>query len=77
MALYEHRLHVGTSPDMQAEALRKVTEIERQLHLAGMRAERSEINRLARNRELPDDVARKLVREVDLLEARVTIASSS
>jgi CPA1 family monovalent cation:H+ antiporter len=36
----------------------------------GLRAERAELYRMARTRQLSDVTARKLVREVDLLESR-------
>ncbi len=45
-------------------------EIERKLRLAGLRAERTELYRIARSRKLSDETARRLVREIDLLEAR-------
>ena len=37
---------------------------------AALRAERDEIFRLARTRQIEHDIARKLVREIDLLETR-------
>jgi len=44
----------------------------RRLRLAGLKAEREEIFRQARSRRIDDQIARKLVRELDLLEARLT-----
>jgi hypothetical protein len=58
-------------PSMAA-LVRRIDEIERELRLAGLRAERAEIYRIGRSRRLPDDLIRRLVREVDLLEARFT-----
>jgi hypothetical protein len=49
---------------------RRIDEIERKLRLAALRAERAELYRIARSRKLSDEMARKLVRGVDLLEAR-------
>ena len=49
---------------------RKIDEIERRLRLTGLRAERNEIYHIARARRLSDETARKLVRELDFLEAR-------
>jgi hypothetical protein len=46
------------------------TQRKRKLRLAGLRAERAELYRIAQSRKLSDEMARKLVREVDLLEAR-------
>lgn len=48
----------------------QIEQIERQLRLAGLRAERDTFFRLSRARELDDESARRLIREVDLLEAR-------
>jgi Na+/H+ antiporter len=49
---------------------RAVEAAERRLHLAGLKAERKEIHRLTRAREIGDEAARKLTREIDLIEAR-------
>jgi CPA1 family monovalent cation:H+ antiporter len=61
----QHDMGEGRSDaDLYADALaRKIDEIERKLRLAGLRAD-------ARSRKLADEMARKLVREIDLLEAR-------
>jgi monovalent cation/hydrogen antiporter len=48
----------------------KIDDIERRLRLTGLRAERSEVYRIARARRLSDETSRKLVRELDLLESR-------
>lgn len=48
----------------------QIEQIERRLRLAGLRAERDTFFRLVRARELDDESARRLIREVDLLEAR-------
>jgi CPA1 family monovalent cation:H+ antiporter len=52
--------------------MRLIGEIERQLRLAGLRAERDELYRLVRTRQLSEELVRRLVREIDLLEARLT-----
>jgi hypothetical protein len=41
-----------------------------ELRLAGLKAERTELYRIARSHKLSDETARKLVREIDLVEAR-------
>ena len=46
-------------------------EAEQRLWLAGLRAEREEIFKQARSRRIDDQTARKLVRDLDLLEARI------
>jgi len=45
-------------------------EIERELLLVGLRAERNEVLRIGRDHEIDDITLRKLVRELDLQEAR-------
>jgi CPA1 family monovalent cation:H+ antiporter len=73
MALHRHRVDFTPHDPAEAAQTRKVEKIERQLRLAGLRAERTEIFRLAQTRELGDEAARKIIREIDLLEARYSI----
>ena len=54
----------------EADTLRKTDLIQKDLRLAGCRAERDEVFRMQRSRQLPDEIALKLIREIDLLEAR-------
>lgn len=70
MALYRQRIDGRAKVGKEADLAQKLDDIERRLRLVGLRAERAEFYRIARNRELSDDIARKLVREVDLLESR-------
>ena len=57
--------------DAEAVALaRRGDAGEREMRLAGIRAERSDIFRELRARKLGSETARKLIRELDLLEAR-------
>jgi CPA1 family monovalent cation:H+ antiporter len=68
--LYRNRLrniqlNPGSSPDAQA-----AREAESEYRLTALRAERDTILRLGRGREISDEVARKLLREIDLVEAR-------
>jgi CPA1 family monovalent cation:H+ antiporter len=73
MDIYSKRLNdTGTQTGEEKELIRKVDEIERKLRLAGLRAERDEIFRQARTRQIGDDLMRKLVREIDLMDARYT-----
>jgi CPA1 family monovalent cation:H+ antiporter len=51
--------------------LRRDERIERDLRLAALKAERGEIFRRVRQSELGSEAARKLVRELDLQEARL------
>ena len=73
MELYRQRLDGYSKTGDEAEQMRKIDRIERDLRLGAMRAERDEIYRLGRSNRLPDDLVRKLVREVDLAEARLTV----
>lgn len=70
MELYRQRIDGRSKTGDERELARRIDDIERKLRLAGLQAERDEIYRKARSRKLSDDAARKLVREIDLLEAR-------
>jgi Na+/H+ antiporter len=70
MELYRHRIDGRSASGKEASLARKIDEIERRLRLAALRAERTEIYRIARARRLSDETTRKLVRELDLLESR-------
>jgi len=70
MSLYEDRLRRDPVKGIDADALRRADDAERALRLAGVQAERARIYELARNREISDAIARKLVRELDLMESR-------
>jgi CPA1 family monovalent cation:H+ antiporter len=72
MDVYRARIDSQPHSAEEAERMRQIGEIERQLRLAGLRAERDELYRLGRGRQLPEETVRKLVREIDLLEARLT-----
>jgi monovalent cation/hydrogen antiporter len=71
MELYRQRIDGRSKTGEEGALARRIDEIERKLCLAGLRAERAELYRIARSRKLSDEIARKLVREVDLLEARL------
>ncbi len=71
MDIYRHRIDARSKPGSNVDAVREEEGIERQLRLAATRAERQEIYRLVRDKQLSDETARKLVREIDLLEARL------
>ena len=70
MELYRQRINGRSTTGKEASLARKIDEIERRLRLTGLRAERTEIYRIARARRLSDETARKVVRELDLLESR-------
>jgi monovalent cation/hydrogen antiporter len=72
MDLYRRRLQGHLRPDAEdAVRIRQSEDIERQLRLAGLRAERDTIFELARRYEISDATSRQLVRELDLLEERL------
>ncbi|WP_058836333.1 Na+/H+ antiporter [Luteimonas abyssi] len=70
MALYDERLKRDGSNGLDADVLRRADAAERGLRLAGLQAERDCLFDLARHRHISDELARHLVREIDLLEAR-------
>jgi Na+/H+ antiporter len=70
MELYRQRINGRSTTGKEASLARKIDEIERRLRLTGLRAERTEIYRIARARRISDETSRKLVRELDLLESR-------
>lgn len=67
---YRQRIEGARQTPEAAIQTNAINAIERRLRLAGLGAERDEIFRRARSRELQDEQVRKLVREIDLIEAR-------
>ncbi len=70
MELYRQRIDGRSKTGEERALARRMDEIERKLRLAGLRAERTELYRIVRSHKLSGETARKLVREIDLLEAR-------
>lgn len=70
MDLYRLRIEGRSQSGEAAELVRKIDDIERRLRLAGLKAEREAVFAAARVGDIEDDLARRLVREIDLLEAR-------
>lgn len=70
MASYRQRIEnrLGNAEDNASGRLSE--RIERDLRLAALKAERAELFRMVRRRALASDLARKMIRELDLLEAR-------
>ncbi|QJD93738.1 Na+/H+ antiporter [Duganella dendranthematis] len=68
IAFYEHKLK-EVDPESQ-QAWRKTDSAERELRLAALAAERNTVFDLARHDHISDETSRKLVREIDLMEAR-------
>ncbi|HTN41473.1 MAG TPA: Na+/H+ antiporter, partial [Asticcacaulis sp.] len=72
METYRRRIDSQGKSGEASRQLRHLEKIERDLRLAGLRAEREVFYELSRSKALSDETARKLVREADLLEARLT-----
>lgn len=71
MELYRHRIESRThTEDDDIDAARLADDVERQLRLTGLNAERNELRRLARARQIDEETARKPIREIDLQELR-------
>ncbi|WP_374388712.1 Na+/H+ antiporter [Brevundimonas sp.] len=71
MEVYRHRVETHTRTDEDDAVLaRKIDDVERRLRLAGLAAEREELGRMARARQIDEVTARKMIREVDLQELR-------
>ncbi|MEW6538779.1 MAG: Na+/H+ antiporter [Pseudomonadota bacterium] len=71
METYRQRIETHTRTDEEDAALtRKMDDIERRLWLAGLAAEREELRRLLRARQLDEMTAKRLFRDVDLQELR-------
>jgi len=66
---YQRRLDCATS-EGDAAQLRKADAAERALRLAALQAERAEIFNLTRQHRISDETSRKLIRKLDLAEAR-------
>lgn len=73
MDLYRERIDHQTNPPEQKHIRRRDERIEHELRLAALKAERQEIFRRVRSRELGSEAARKLVRELDFFEARLAV----
>lgn len=68
--LYQRNLARGQDTDMAPEQIRRMEQGYRQLRQAGLNAEREELFRLARRGQVSDELSRKLIRNLDLLETR-------
>jgi len=68
--LYQHRLGGGAGDGTHPARVRVAEEAERFYRLAALTAERRVLQQLARHNQLSDETARRLVQEIDLVEAR-------
>jgi CPA1 family monovalent cation:H+ antiporter len=69
LRLYQHRLPTTEDGDTKPDA-RGARQVEREMRLLALGAERDTVLRLARRMEVSDETARGLLRNIDLLEAR-------
>jgi CPA1 family monovalent cation:H+ antiporter len=67
--MYQHRLG-GPGDSTHPGRARVAEEAERHYRLAALAAERKVLLQMARNGQISDETARRLVREIDLVEAR-------
>jgi CPA1 family monovalent cation:H+ antiporter len=72
--LYQHRLGGGSDGTHPAR-VRVAEEAERHYRLAALAAERRVLLQMARGGQLSDETARRLVQEIDLVEARYRSAA--
>ncbi len=72
MEIYRRRIEGRSQAGENAARIRRSDDIERRIRLAGLRAERDTVFALARGQSLSDESSRKLVREIDLLEERLS-----
>ncbi|HVJ02017.1 MAG TPA: Na+/H+ antiporter [Sphingomonas sp.] len=70
MDLYRRRIGRLSLDAMTLEERHEIDRIERELRLAAIRAERATIFELGDRHQVGSETARKLIRELDLLEAR-------
>jgi monovalent cation/hydrogen antiporter len=73
MELYRQRIEGRSKLGDEADLVRRIEEVDKRLRLAALRAERDEIFRLSRAHKLSEDIARKLIREIDLAETRYSL----
>jgi CPA1 family monovalent cation:H+ antiporter len=68
--IYEHRLAGSLDGSMDPRKVRMAEQAELVYRLAALKAERDAILALAREHQISDETARKLLLEIDLVEAR-------
>ena len=68
--LYQRHLEKDNGPDVDPGKVRRMEQGYRQLRSAGLNAEREELFRLTRRGVISDEISRRLIRNLDLLESR-------
>ena len=72
MDIYRRRVEGRGQAGESAARIRRGDDIERRIRLAAVRAERDTVFTMARAQTLSDESSRKLVRELDLMEERLS-----
>jgi CPA1 family monovalent cation:H+ antiporter len=67
---YRHRLSGGAANSNDPARMRIADVTEQKLRLAALQAERDALTSLVKDKKISDETGRKLIREVDLVEAR-------
>ena len=70
IALYRHRIERLATDDGACAPHESAAQIQHELRLVGLRAERDEVLRLGSHHDVSEVTLRKIIREVDLQEAR-------
>jgi len=70
MEVYRRRIDLRSNHEGIPAQTPRADDVERELRLVGLAAEREEVMRLARARKVEEVTARRLVREIDLQEIR-------
>ena len=73
ITLYRHRIERLTTDDGLVAAHESAAQIQHQLRLVGLRAERDEILRLGSHHDVSEVTLRKIISEIDLQEARYSM----
>jgi monovalent cation/hydrogen antiporter len=73
MDLYRARIEARSREGEAATLARKDEDVERRMRMAAVKAERIVIFRMLRSQQIGSETAAKLVRELDLLEARYEV----
>ena len=68
--LYQRHLEKDNGPDVDPGKVARMEHGYRQLRSAGLEAEREELFRLTRRGVISDEISRRLIRNLDLLESR-------
>lgn len=76
MAIYRRRITDRTHPAATAALVARFETVERQLVVAGLRAEREALGALVRMKALAGEEAARLIEDVDLLELRFRVRPS-